>query len=64
MSPVIAGDVMSGQMTGQKRPVMRGEVGVNVDNRVAGREWLGGDKWMVGRDKDISGGTLAVEGGR
>lgn len=43
---------------------MRGEVGVNVDNRVAGREWLGGDKWMVGRDKDISGVTLAVEGGR
>jgi len=64
MSPVIAGDVMSGQMTGQKRPVMRGEGGVNVDNWVAGSRWPGGDKWATGRDKGTSGGTLAVEGGR
>lgn len=29
---------------------MRGEVGVNVDNWVAGSRWPGGDKWVVGRD--------------
>jgi hypothetical protein len=51
-------------MTGQKRPVMRGEVGVNVDNRVAGRRWPGGDKWVVDRDRRIFGDSLSVEGGR
>ena len=43
---------------------MRGELGVNVDNWVVERRWPGGDRWMIGWDKETSGGTLAVEGGR